>query len=67
MAEGYEVCEIGEATDDGQDHIIATDFGKPLNEVHGDVTLDSARYGERLQKLGGMKVLCFVVGKQSNF
>jgi hypothetical protein len=60
VAQGNEVRHLGEPVDDGEDHRLAADLRKSLDEVHGNVTPDGLRDVQRLKKTGRVQVLCFV-------
>jgi hypothetical protein len=60
MAEGNEMCHLGELVNYSEDNRLAIDARKTFYKVHRNISPDSGRHVERLKKAGGMKVLVFV-------
>ena len=50
MAEGDEVCILGELVDDGEDDGFAANLQKPFDEVHRDIRPHLGRNIERLEQ-----------------
>jgi hypothetical protein len=54
------MSELGEPVHHREDHRLAMDARKALNEVHSDVSPHRGRHREGLEKTGGLKMFCLV-------
>jgi hypothetical protein len=52
---------LQEAVHQRQDHQLAVDFGKTLNQIHGDFAQDGFQHEERLNKTHQVEMLYFVL------
>ena len=60
VAEGDEMCILGEAINHRENHRFASDLGKAFNKIHGDVGPDGVGNVQRLQQAGWMEMLRLV-------